>query len=277
MAIMNLGQAFRHFFAGRADYPTLKKKEKRDSFSLTNDPFVVKGRAVHIPKMGWVRMHEALRFPGKILAGTISRTADRWFLSITVEMPDPPVLCPEHPRVVGVELGVYALATLSTGEKIVGPKAYAATLKKLRRLSHQFSRQMEDAKVRSGLKPGEPVPKGMRIPWCKTMWKTQKRIARLHLRIANIRTDALHQLTTDLVERFDVIASEDLNVAGILKNHPLARRIADRGFGELRRQLEYKAAPRGKTVVVVNRWHPSSKICSTCGSKVLKMLLLIRE
>ena len=146
---------------------------------------------VHIPKLGWVRMHEAVRFVGRIVEGTISRTADRWFLSVTVEIPDPPRVRRENQAVIGVDLGVSALATLSTGEKIAGPKAYAAAMKKLRRLSKQFSRQMEAAKVRAGLRPGDPIPKGMPIPWSKNMQKTQQRIARLHARIANIRANAL--------------------------------------------------------------------------------------
>jgi putative transposase len=277
MAIMHLGQAFKNFFAGIAEYPTFKKKGRHDSFTLTNDQFTVKGQQVHIPKLGWVRMHESLRFVGKVLDGTISRTADRWFLSVTIEIPDPPRIRRENQAVVGVDLGVAALATLSTGEKIVGPKAYATALKQLRRLSRQFGRQMEAAKVRAGLKPGQPIPKGMHVPWSQNMRKTQQCIARLHARIANIRTDALHQLTTDLVKRFDVIAIEDLNVAGMLKNHPLARAIADMGFGEFRRQLEYKASQRGKTVVVISRWYPSSKTCSSCGYKMPKMPLAMRE
>ncbi|AUW94971.1 hypothetical protein BXT84_14255 [Sulfobacillus thermotolerans] len=125
MAIMHLGQAFKNFFAGIAEYPTFKKKGRHDSFTLTNDPFTVKGQKVHIPKLGWVRMHEPLRFLGTVVAGTVSRTADRWFLSVTVELPDPPSVRRERQAVVGVDLGVSALATLSTGEKIVGPKAYA--------------------------------------------------------------------------------------------------------------------------------------------------------
>jgi putative transposase len=277
MAIMHLGQAFKNFFAGIAEYPTFKKKGRHDSFTLTNDQFTVKGQKVHIPKLGWVRMHESLRFVGKVLDGTISRIADRWFLSVTVEMPDPPSVRRENQAGVGVDLGVSALATLSTGEKIVGPKAYAMALKQLRRLSQQFSRQMETAKVRAGLQPGQPIPKGMHIPWSKNMQKTQRRIARLHARIAHIRANALHQLTTMLVERFDVIAIEDLNVAGMLKNHKLARGIADMGFGEFRRQLEYKAGQRGKTVIVVDRWYPSSKICADCGYKMPKMPLSVRE
>ncbi len=175
MAIMHWGQAFKNFFAGTAEHPPFKKKGQHDSFTLTNDPFTVKGNTVHIPKLGGVRMHESLRFVGKVLDGTISRTAERWFLSVTVEMPDPPSIHRESQAVGGVDLGVSALATLSTGEKIVGPKAYAAALAPLRRLSKQFSRQREAAKVRAGLQPGEPIPKGMHIPWSENMQKTQRR------------------------------------------------------------------------------------------------------
>ena len=157
MAIKNLGQAFKNFFAGISEYPKFKKKGQHDSFTLTNDQFTLKGKKIHIPKLGWVRMHEALRFVGKVLDGTISRTADRWFLSVTVEIPDPPHILRENQTVGGVDLGISAWATLSTGEKFVGPKAYAAALKKLRQLSQHFSRQMEAATVRAGLKPGEPV------------------------------------------------------------------------------------------------------------------------
>ena len=277
MAVIHLGAAFTNFFEGRAGYPTFKKRGRHDSLTLTNDQFTIKGHKVHMPKLGWVRLHEALRFVGKIAGGTISRTANRWFLSVTVEIPDPPIVRRENQTVAGADLGVSALVTLSTGEKIAGPQAYAAAQKHLRRLPQHFSRQMEAAKVRAGLQPGQPIPPGLRIPWSQGMVKTQRRIARLYARIADIRANALHQLTTMLVERFDVIAIEDLNVAGMLKNHHLARAIADMGFGEFRRQLEYKAALRNKTVVIVNRWYPSSKICSHCGHKMPKMPLHIRE
>ena len=187
MAIIHWGQAFKNFFKGIAEYPTCKKKGRHDSFTLTNDQFTVKGHQVHIPKLGWVRLHEPLRFIGKVVGGTVSRIADRGYLSVTVEIPDPPRVHRENQTVVGVDLGVSALATLSTGAKIGGPKAYGVALKQLRRLSWQFSRQMEAAKVRAGLQPSQPIPKGMHIPWTKNMQKTQRRMARLHARIANIR------------------------------------------------------------------------------------------
>ena len=277
MAIIYWGQAFKNVLAGTAEYPTFKKKGQHDRVTLTNDPFTIQGHTVHIPKLGGVRMHESLRFVGKVLDGTISRTAERWFLSVTVERPDPPGI-PRESQAVGLgDLDVSALATLSTGEKIVGPKAYAAALAQIRRLSKPFSHQMEAAKVRAGLQPGAPIPKGTHSPGSKNRVKTPRRIARLHARVANIRANALHQLTTILVERFDVIAIEGLNVAGMLQNHPLARAMADMGFGEFRRQLEYKATQRGKTVVVVNRGYPSSQTCSACGYKMPNMPLAVRD
>ncbi len=136
---------------------------------------------------------------------------------------------------------------------------------------------MEATKVCAGLKPGQPIPKGMSTPWLRNRQKTPRRIARLQARIANIRANAWHHLTTMLGDRVDVIAIGDLNVVGMLKNHPLAQAIADRGFGELRRQWQYKAAQPGKTVIVVNRWYPSRKTCSSRGCKMPKMPLAVRE
>ena len=254
MAIIHLGQAFKNFFVGTAEYPTFKKKGRHDRFTLTKDHVVIKGKKVHIPKLGWGRLHEALRCGGQVGEGTVSWTADRWFLSVTVESGDPPAVRRDNQAGGGVDLGVSALAPLSTGEKIVGPPAYAAALKTLRRLSQQFSRQMEAAKIRAGLRPGDPLPQGMHIPWAENMATTPRRIARLHARIAHMRADAWPPLTRYLVDRFAVIAIEDLNVAGMLKNHKRARAIADRGCGEFRRPLEYTAAQRGKTVVIVHRW-----------------------
>jgi putative transposase len=123
-----------------------------------------------------------------------------------------------------------------------------------------------------GAPGGEPIPNGMQIPWSETMRKTQRCVARLHARIANILANTLH-----LVERFDVIAIEDLNVGGMLKNHTLARAIADMGWAECRRQLEYKATQRGKTVIVVPRGYPSSKRCSACGTVQDEMPLAVRQ
>lgn len=258
MAIIQLGQAFQNFFAGRARYPRFRKKGVHDRFTLSNDQFGIDGCRIRIPNLGWVRMRETLRFAGKIMSATVSRAADRWFVSITVDTQDDSHLPKaENQGVVGVDLGVTALATLSTGESpIPGPKAHKALLPRLRRLSRSLSRKQKGSSSRN---------------------KAKAKLARLHARIANIRQDALHKLTTSLTRRFHTIGIEDLNVRGMVKNRHLARSIADMGFFEFRRQLEYKAAMRGGVVVVADRFFASSKTCSACGHKLETLPLSVRE
>ncbi|MBO0612402.1 RNA-guided endonuclease InsQ/TnpB family protein [Thiothrix fructosivorans] len=259
MAIIQLGQAFNNFFAGRAQYPQFKKKGKsRDSFSLTNDQFSLDASRIRIPNLGLVRMRETLRFSGKILSATISRTADQWFASITVDTDQNHLPPAENQGTVGVDLGVSALATLSTGEKVTGAKPHKALLSRLKRLSRSLSRKVKGSANRH---------------------KAKQKLARLHAKIANIRQDSLHQLTTDLTRRFHTIGIEDLNVSGMVKNRHLSRAISDMGFFEFRRQLEYKAGIRGSVVVVADRFFASSKTCSAsgCGHKVDKLLLSVRE
>ena len=271
MAIMQLGQAFQNFFAGRAKYPQFRKKGVHDRFTVSNDQFAVDGSRIRIPNLGWVRMRETLRFTGKIMSATVSRVADRWFVSLTVDTPDashlPPAenqgsrsdtsLSAQGKDVVGVDLGVSALATLSTGEPpIPGPKAHKALLDRLRRLSRGLSRKVKGSANRR---------------------KAKARLAKLHARIAAIRSDALHKLTTDLTRRFHTIGIEDLNVRGMMRNRHLARSIADMSFFEFRRQLAYKAAMRGGRVVVADRWFASSKMCSACGHALETLPLSVRE
>jgi putative transposase len=257
MAIIQLGQAFQNFFAGRARYPQFRKKGVHDRFTLTNDQFDIDGSRIRIPNLGWVRMRETLRFAGKIMSATVSRVADRWFVSIAVDTVDDSHLPKaENQGAVGVDLGVAALATLSTGEAIIGPKPHKALLARLRRLSRSLSRKAKGSANRR---------------------KAKAKLAKLHASIASIRSDALHKLTTDLTRRFHTIGIEDLNVRGMVRNRHLARSIADMGFFEFRRQLEYKAAMRGGQVVVADRWFPSSKTCSACGSVQDNMPLTIRQ
>jgi len=274
MAIIQLGAAFKNFFAGRARYPQFRKKGVHDRFTLSNDQFSIDGSRIRIPHLGWVRMRETLRFTGKIMSATVSRVADRWFVSIVVDAQDDSHLpkAKNEPQdknqvsgefrrsqnqgAVGVDLGVLALATLSTGEKIPGPKPHKALLGRLRRLSRSLSRKVKGSANRR---------------------KAKAKLAKLHARIAAVRSDALHKLTTDLTRRFHTIGVENLNVRGMVRNRHLSRSIADMGFFEFRRQLEYKAAQRGGMIVVADRWYPSSKTCSDCGHKLDQLPLAVRE
>jgi len=256
MAIIQLGVAFKNFFNGRARYPRFRKKGICDRFTLTNDQFHSDGHRIRLPKLGWVRMRESLRFAGDIKSATVSRVADRWFVSITVDTHDPLPVRAENQGVAGVDLGVSALATLSTGEIVPGPKAHTSLLARLRRLSRGLSRKQLKSRNRE---------------------KARRKLARLHARITNIRVDALHKLTTDLARRFPLIGIEDLNVKGMMQNHHLARSIADMSFHEFRRQLGYKAAARGGQIVVADRWYPSSKMCSVCHEHTENLPLSMRQ
>ncbi|WP_229421117.1 RNA-guided endonuclease InsQ/TnpB family protein [Telluria antibiotica] len=245
--IMQLGRAFENFFAGRSRYPRFRRKGRDDRFTLTNDQFRVEGRRIRIPKPGWVRMREVLRFAGKVVSASIACIADHWYASITVDTTDSPVPPADNQGAVGVDLGITVLATLSTGETIQGPMALRTLLPRLRRLSRALYRKVKGShnRAEAKLKP-----------------------AKLHARIANIRRDSLHQLSSSITRRFHTIGIENLNGKGMLGNRHLARAISDMGFYEFRRQLEYKSTWRGGQVVLVDRWFPSSKLCSGCGHRL---------
>lgn len=257
-AIKNLGVAFKRFFAGQGKYPQFKKKSVHDSFRADNGPgtFEVKDRRIKLPVIGWVRLREPLRFAGRLVSATVSRVADRWFVSVQVEIEPKASVSENQGKAVGVDLGVKALATMSDGSVFKGPKALRHCLTKLKRLSRSLSRKVRGSGNRR---------------------KAKAMLARLHARISNIRKDALHKLTTDIARRFQVIGIEDLNVRGMMANEALARSIADMGFHEFRRQLDYKAKMHGGIVIVAPRFYPSSKTCSACGHIAPTLPLSVRE
>ena len=255
-AIKNLGTAFTNFFKKRAKYPRYRKKGLHDSFRADGGPgtFEVAGNDIRLPKIGWIRMRESLRFQGKLLSATVSRRAQRWYVSIHVEVQEAPFVRKNH-GTVGVDLGVKTLATLSTGEHIEGPRPFKAAQKRLRLLSKSVSRKKKGSKSRE---------------------KVKARLEKQHARVYFVRQDFLHKLTTNLVKRFDTIVIEDLNTKGMMKNHKLSRAISDTGFFEFRRQLEYKASWYSAQIVIADRWFPSSKTCSTCGTVLKKLALSAR-
>lgn len=256
-AIKNCGAAFRRFFQKQGRYPKFKKKGMRDSARFDNGPgtFEFAGKRVRLPVIGWVKLREELRFSGKALSATVRRVADRWFVSVPVEV-DLPEPVRESQAAVGIDLGVNTAATLSSGEKLPGPKALPAHLERLQRLSRWHSRKKQGSNNRR---------------------KSAMRLARLHARISNVRHDWLHQTTTRLVCEFAVMGIEDLNVRGMMATEKLARNIADIGFYEFRRQLEYKARLHGAQLVPASRWFPSSKMCCVCGRISEELPLSIRE
>lgn len=245
----DLQTAFQHFFrrvkAGeKPGYPRFKKKGKaKDSVYVACDKLRFDGKRIRLPRIGWIKMREALRFEGKALGAVVSRTADQWHVSVQVDVGE---LSEERTGdgMVGVDLGIKVSATLSTGEVVEGPKALAGNLKRLRRLSRRHSRKEKGSHGRR---------------------KSAMRLVRLHNRIANIRSDWTQNLSTRLVSENQAVGIEDLNVSGMVRNRKLARHITDEAWGQLRFQLEYKAPAYGTEIVVHDRWFPSSKTCSGCG------------
>ena len=280
-ALRDLEQAYKHFFKGTHSFPKFKKKGKsKDSFRLTGTIKIhPKGKhkscqlkkidkshicnfsckvkhsvaRIQLPTFGTIKLKEKPNFKKstRILSATVSRTAHKWFVALTVEEELEPVV-KIRKEIVSLDCGLLDLAILSTGEKVANPKALSSRLRTLRKQSKALSRK----KFLS-----------------KNWFKAKEKVSRLHFKIANIRKDTLHKLTTWLAEEYEVIVMEDLNVKGMIKNPKLSRAIADVGWGELKRQLEYKTKLAGTTLILAPRFFPSSKLCSRCWTKKKELKL----
>jgi putative transposase len=240
-AMADLHQAFKNFWKGKGGYPKFKKKGSRKSFYLSNDQFKLEGKKIKIPKLGWVRMREELRFSGKIMSATVSETAGHWFVSIAVDLGDQPRLMSKtKTQVVGVDLGIKALATVSDGTQFRNLRPLMSLEKKLKQLQKHLSRKV----------------KGSRR-WLKC----KSKIARLHYRIACIRKDYLHKITTHISRNYSHVVMEDLNVKGMMANGKLAKHIGDASFNMFKQMIGYKA----DNLIFVDRFFPSSRMCFDCG------------
>ena len=253
-AVRDLGRAFTNFFAGRASFPVFHRKGERDSFRLSSGFFKIVGDRLYVSNLGWVKMREPLRFAdAKVLSVTISKRCGRWFASLACDLPDPtPASRPVN--IGGVDVGVGQYAT-SDGQLNPVPRAYRAAEKKLKRAQQSLARKKKGSKNRA---------------------KAKAKLARIHGRIADIRSDWTHKFTRHLVDRYTHIGIEDLNVRGMTKNKRLAKSIYDAAFFEFRRQLEYKAPEVGGHVIVADRWYPSSRLCNQCGAKTKHLPLHTR-
>ena len=188
----------------------------------------------------------------KVLRMSVSKRGGRWQASLTVERADLPIPSPPKGGSVGIDLGVKELATLSDGTVIHNPHALKSNLRRLKKAQRNLSRKRKGSNRRR---------------------KAGARVARLYARVANLRSDALNKTTTVLAHTYADISIEDLNVAGMVKNHGLAQSIQDAAFAEFRRQLTYKTARTGTRLHVIDRWYPSSKTCSNCGTVKAKLSL----
>ena len=249
----------------RVGFPKFKSKDRetpRFSYSTSGPGTggLIKGdpKALWLPRIGRVHCMENVtaRVDGvRVIRMTISRRGGRWYAALTVERDDQTMKQAPKGGAVGIDLGIKDLATLSDGTVIPNPHSLKTGERQLRRAQQALSRKTKGSKRRA---------------------KARERVARIHARIANRRHDALNKLTTMLSRTYSDISIEDLNVAGMVKNRRLAKAVSDASFFELRRQLEYKTAKTGARLHFVDRWYPSSKTCSNCGSVKAKLSLTER-
>ena len=242
-ALRDLDRAFANFWRGRKEgrrvgFPRFRRKHgRRDSFRLTGS-IKVHPKSVTLPRMGCVRTKETTeKFRGRILSATVSREADRWYVSLAVEVErDDPQ--PVEGPVVGIDLGLKCFAVLSDGTQMQSPKALAKALRRLRHRQRLHSRKQRGSRNRR---------------------KSAAGLARVHRRIRCQRADLLHQLSTTLAKTKSVIVVQDLSVRGMVRNHHLARPIADAAWSEFRRMLAYKTQWYGSQLVVAPRFYPCNE------------------
>jgi len=255
-ALIDLKDAFSRYRAGKAGHPRFASRRDGQSFTVDSSNGKVlqnAGSTIKIPTLGTFRLYEALECGYVSQTFTISKKGSRWFVSFCVDAERLPVQ-PSQAS-VGIDVGIKYAATLSNQQVFDAPKPLLASAKtKLATLQRQASKQVKGS---------------------QNQRKTYNKIGRVHARIACIRSDFLHKLTTYLAKTFKLIKIENLNIKGMMANHKLAGAISDLGFYEFKRQLDYKCKMYGATLVLVDQWFPSSKTCSNCGTKK-DMLLSVR-
>jgi len=251
-AIDDLDNAFKHFFRRvkngdkKPGYPRYKKRDHKDSFALREaEKFDVNYKKLRIEKLKtWIDLRQPIRLQGKLKQVTISKRAGKYFASFLIETDEYDPKDVNRQESVGVDFGIKSLATLSNGESFPASQPLKKEIRKLKKLQRNMSRKVIGSN------------RGARA---------KLRLQKLHFRVARQREAILHQLSDYVTKTFDRIVIEDLNVKGMIKNRKLSRAIADVGFGMLRQMIEYKAKLRNCTLVIANRFFPSSKTCSSCG------------
>jgi putative transposase len=251
-SFVNLQTAFQKLFKKSGGYPRFKKRKHNvGSFSISNDKASVEDNMLQLPKINKIKMAETLRFDGKILKYTISSHADKWFVSISVEIPNDISKTCEKQAYIGIDLGIKDTITLSDSRKFSIPDLSKEN-KRIRRLQKDLSRKVK------GSENWKKNLTDLQNAWMKLTWK---------------RNDSIHKIISQIANEFSIVAMEDLNVSGMMKNHKLARAISNQCFGEIKRQLMYKS----EHVFQVDRFFPSSKTCSNCKYVYSELTLAERE
>ena len=243
-------------FVGFPKFRSVKRTGRRCQADNGAGTVKTYGKRVKLPYVGWVRMRELPRFGGAVRGAFVSERGGRWFVTLTYAIPDNP---PERGgETLGVDMGLKTLATLSDGARIESPKALAGEQAKLRRLNKRLARQKRGSNRRA---------------------RTVRQLSRCHARIADIRNDHAHKTTSEIAKRagLGAVKVETLNIRGMMRNRRLSRAFADAGIADWLRTLGYKLERRGRRVVKIDRWHPSSKLCHACGAKNDTLTLAMRD
>jgi putative transposase len=246
-ALIDLKDAFSRYRSGASGHPKFASRRDGQSFTVDSSNGKVllnAGNTIKIPTLGTFRLFEPLESSLISQTFTISKEGNRWFVSFCIDAERLPVQQSEDS--VGIDVGIKSFATLSKGQVFDAPKPLKQAKTKLATLQRQASKQVKGS---------------------RNQRKTYNKIRQLHARIAHIRLDFLHKLTTYLAKTFKLIKIENLNVKGMMANHKLAGAISDLGFYEFKRQLDYKCRMYGSRLVLVDQWFPSTKTCSNCGTK----------
>lgn len=285
-AFARLAKAWSKFFGDlkkgvKAHAPVFKRKGKcQDSFYVANDKLALEEHRVRFPVIGWIMLKEAPRFGGKVMGATVMRDGRKWYLSVQFDV-DVSWLAPKAERpALGVDLNVKAIVC-SDGAVFHSPQALKRATRRINIRQRKVSRKLEAAKVAAGIKPKQRIPKGMRIAQSNSCRKSSQRLAATHQRVRNLRRDFQHKTTTAIVRKSQATVIEDLSVKGmsasasgtlevpgknVRQKAGLNRAVLDVGFYEIRRQIEYKNERIGLRTLVADRWFPSSKTCSECGT-----------
>jgi len=269
MAIQQLDDAYKKFFRQQGGYPKYKSKHSStQSCSFPQNVRLSENR-VYLPKFVKngikINIHRELPEGAIIKQATITKKSNKYYIAITFDdnIPTPKPVVAQNS--IGLDVGINSLIATSKDVKVANPRYTAKYARQLKLASRHLDRKQHSRK------------KGDNTPKSKRYLKQQAKVAKIHEKIANSRSDYIHKITNEITNQYDVICIEDLNVKGMMKNHKLSKHIADVAWGELRRQLKYKSERKGKFLITVDRWLPSSQICSSCFSLTGKKPLNVRK